>query len=137
MATPTAQSASQVITDSLLEINVIRPGQALTADQQDQAIRRLNQMMAMWEGDGIRLGYIPIGAVTEILTIPDASVLGVMASLSIHMAPAFGATVSQELIAKAERGMAVIDKLTCAEVLATTELQPSAALGTSFNIAMG
>jgi hypothetical protein len=68
MATPTAQAASQVIADALLAINVIRDNETPSASMQNQAIRRLNQMMALWEGEGRHLGYIPIGTVTDVLT---------------------------------------------------------------------
>lgn len=137
MATPTAQPASQVITDALVALNVIRAGQTPTADQQDQVIRRLNQMMAAWEADGKRLGYIPIGTVTDTLTVPDGALLGIMTHLAIHIAPSFGATISAELAAMAERGMLIIDKLTVQEILASTELQPSAHGGGSFSIESG
>ena len=105
MPTPTAQTAAQLIADSYLAINVIRPNQTPTADQQSQAIRRLNQMMATWETEGKRLGFIPIGVATDTLTVPDGAILGMMSHLAIHLAPSMGATVSQELIAVAERGM--------------------------------
>lgn len=126
MATPTATTAAQLISDALLNINVIREGQVPTADQYARAITRFNQMMAAWEAGGIRLGYLPIGTPTDVLTVPDGALLGIMTHLAIHCASAFGATVSQELIAMAERGMAVIEKLTSQEVLASTELQPAA-----------
>lgn len=137
MATPTAQTAAQLIADSLLQINVIRVGQTPTADQHSQCIRRLNQMMAAWYAAGIRLGYIPVGTATDTLTVDDGAILGIMTHLAIHIASSFGATVSQELIAMAERGMAVIEKLTAQEILASTELQPSADTSGGFNMQTG
>lgn len=134
MATATAQAASQVIADSLLAINVIREGQTPSAEQQAQMIRRLNQMMALWEAEGRSLGYIPVGTVTDVLTVPDGSLVGIYSSLAIFAAPSFGATVSQELIAINERGMAIIDKITAKEVLAELDLQMPADRGHGFNI---
>lgn len=134
MATPTAQTASQVIKDSLLALNVIRASQNPTADQQALCIRRLNQMMAGWEADGKRLGYIPVGTATDVLTVPDAAILGIVTHLAIYVAPYFGASVSAELAAAADKGMELIDKITCTEVQAATELQPSVNYGSAYNI---
>lgn len=134
MATPTAQTGSQVIADTLLAINVIRAGQTPSAEQQAQGIRRLNQMMAMWEGEGKSIGYIPIGTVTDTLTVPDAAILGIVNNLAILWAPFFGASVTQEIVALAERGMAVIDKLASQEIIASTELQPAADFSGPYNI---
>lgn len=100
-----------------MALNVIRSGQTPSAEDQAQCIRRLNQMMALWEADGRALGYVPVGTVTTTLTVPDGSILGIWTSLAINVAPLFGANVSPELIALNERGMSVIDKLCAQQVL--------------------
>lgn len=137
MSTPTAQAASQVIADALLAINVIRDGETPSAAQQAQAIRRLNQMMALWEADGRNIGYIPVGTVTDVLTVPDAAILGIVNNLAIHMAPSFGATASVEIAALAMMGMSIIDKITAQEVLADLDLQAPADWPGSFNVNTG
>ena len=137
MATPTAQAASQVIADALLAIGIIRDGETPSAALQAQGIRRLNQMMALWEAEGRNLGYIPVGTVTDILTVPDAAILGIVNNLAIHMAPSFSVTASAEIVALAMMGMATIDKITAQEVIPETDLQPSVAIGSTFNISTG
>lgn len=137
MATPTSQAASQVITDALLAIGVIRDGETPSAALQQQAIRRLNQMMALWEGEGRHLGYIPVGTVTDVLTVPDAAILGIVNNLAIHMAPHFGATVPAEIVALATMGLATIDKITAQEVLADLDLQRPADWPGAFSINTG
>jgi hypothetical protein len=137
VATPTAQAASQVIADALLSINVIRDGETPSAAQQAQGIRRLNQMMALWEGEGRNIGYIPVGTVTDVLTVPDAAILGIVNNLAIHMAPSFGATVPIEIAALAMMGLATIDKLTAKEVIMDMDLQRSADRQNSFNVNTG
>jgi len=133
MATPTAQAASQVITDALVALNVIREGQTPSAEQQAQAIRRLNQMMALWEVEGRPLGYIPVGTVTDVMTVPDGSLMGIWTSLAILLAPLFGATVSAELIEMNRQGMAAVDKITAQEVLMQLDVPSPSDFG-SYNI---
>jgi hypothetical protein len=137
VATPTAQAASQVIADALLAINVIRDGETPSAAQQAQAIRRLNQMMALWEGEGRNIGYIPVGTVTDVLTVPDAAILGIVNNLAIHMAPSFGASVPAEIVALAQMGLATIDKITAKEVIMDMDLQRSAEWPGAFSIDAG
>jgi hypothetical protein len=134
MSTPTAQSASQVIADALVAINVIRDGQTPSAEMQAQAIRRLNQLMAVWEAEGRNLGYIPVGTATAILTVPDAAIMGIYSSLAILLAPSFGASVSQELVVINDRGMAIIDKITAKDVRAQLDLHQSADRCAAYNI---
>ncbi|HEY4689750.1 MAG TPA: hypothetical protein VIK33_10590 [Anaerolineae bacterium] len=136
MATPTAQTASQIITDALVSLNVIREGQTPSAEQQAQAIRRMNQMMALWEADGRALGYIPIGTVTDVLTVPDGALMGIWTSLAILMAPLYGATVSAELAEMNRQGMAVVDKITAKEVLMELDV-PTPSGREVFNIESG
>lgn len=115
MTTPTAISASQLITDALRLINVIRETETPSAEQQAQCIRSLNEMMALWEADGKQLGYIPVGTATDTLTVPDGAIMGMKYGLAIVAAPFFGASVSQEVVASAGIGMRVIDKITAKE----------------------
>jgi hypothetical protein len=137
LATPTAQAASQIIADALLAINVIRDGETPSAAMQAQGIRRLNQMMSLWEGEGKNLGYIPVGTVTDVLTVPDAAILGIVNNLAIHMAPSFGATVPAEIVALATMGLSTIDKITAKEVIMDMDLQLPADWPGTFNINTG
>lgn len=137
MATPTAQTAAQVIQDALLAIKIIREGQTPTADMQAQAIRRLNQMMALWAAEGRDIGYVPVGTVTDTLTVPDAAILGIYSTLAIMLAPAYGASVSEELYAMSRMGMETIDKITVKEVRMDMDVpMPSDDLG-PFSISTG
>lgn len=134
MATPTAQTASQVITDALVGVNVIRAGETPSAADQAFCIRRLNQMMALWESEGRNLGYIPVGTVTDVLTVPDAAILGIVNNLAIHIAPSYGATVPAEIVALAMMGLQTIDKITAREVIMDMDLQPTADAPVAYNV---
>ncbi len=137
MSTPTAQPASQVIADALLELNVIRAGQTPNASQQAIMIRKLNEMMAQWEIEGRHLGYKPVGTVTEVLTVPDGAIVGIRANLAVHAASSFGASVSAELAVAADTGLETIRKICAQEIPIETDLQSSTDTGSGFNILTG
>jgi P22 tail accessory factor. len=82
----------------------------LSADQLDQALTRLDLMMAEWGGRGIRLGYPLATSPSDIdamvdAGIPDWARMAVITNLAIQLAPSFGKTVSRETSISATRGM--------------------------------
>lgn len=74
----------------------------LSAEQLQSALRRLDAMMATWNGRGIRLGY-PLPAspsdsdLDEATDVPDSANEAVYANLAIRVAPSIGKTAGQEL----------------------------------------
>ena len=71
----------------------------LSSDEMRSGLRRLDAMMAEWNGSGIRLGY-PLVSSPEnsVLTaetgVPDSANEAIITNLAIRLAPQFGKTVS-------------------------------------------
>ena len=81
----------------------------LTPEQQQDALRRLDTMMATWNGQGIRLGYpLPSspGAsdLDEMTNVPDSAYETVYQNLAIRIAPGFGKVPSPDTKASAKAG---------------------------------
>ena len=82
----------------------------LPAEQLQLALRRLDAMMADWNGYGLRLGYAIPGSVeggdldTEA-GVPDRAWEAIVTNLAIRLAPSFGKQVAPETKASAERGL--------------------------------
>ena len=81
----------------------------LQSDDLQAAMRRLDAMMAEWNGKGIRLGYPVPGspensALTEETQVPDYANEAIITNLAIRMAPSRGKTVSPETKAVAKQG---------------------------------
>ena len=91
-----------VIEDALRDINVIAEIDSASAEQGEFCLRRLNQMMEVWKENSKDIGYFAQTSTTDTIPIPDWAELGVTATLAIAIAPTYGATVSQELIAIAQ-----------------------------------
>lgn len=111
MATPTAIAASQLITDALRLINVLMETETASAEQQAQGIRALNEMLAQWQAEGLNLNYIPVGTVTNTLTVPDGAVKGIKYNLAVDLAGYYGATIPAEVAKGATDGKATIEKI--------------------------
>lgn len=82
-------------------------------DEQTSALRRLDSMMAMWNGKGIRLGYpIPSSADNSTLdqdsNVPDWANEAVFLNLAIRLCGGFGKLPPAATMATAKEAYAVV-----------------------------
>lgn len=81
----------------------------LQPEQLESARRRLDAMMADWNGKGIRLGYpIPSspqdGGIDDQTNVPDSAYEAIICNLGIRLAPSYGKQVMNETKATAKNG---------------------------------
>ena len=82
----------------------------LDLDVLQRAARRLDAMMAEWNGRGIRLGYpIPAspddGDLDDLATVPDWANEAIILNLAVRLSPGHGKTVSPQTLAAARRAL--------------------------------
>lgn len=75
-------------------------------EQLESAMRRLDSMMAEWNGRGIRLGYpIPgspeFSSLDEPSNVPDSANEAIITNLAIKLAPSYGKQVSAQTMSAA------------------------------------
>jgi len=73
----------------------------ISPEELNRAMRRLDSMMAEWNGKGIRLGYPIPGSpqdsdLDEPSGVPDSANEAIVSNLAIRTAPTYGKTVSPE-----------------------------------------
>jgi hypothetical protein len=81
----------------------------LQPEQLESARKRLDAMIADWNGKGIRLGYpIPSspqdGSIDEETNVPDSAYEAIICSLGIRLAPSYGKQVMPMTMATAKQG---------------------------------
>ena len=106
-------SKRQFITAALEEIGLASYVFDMQPEQLDTARRRLDAMMADWNGKGIRLGYpIPSspqdGDLDEETNVPDSAYEAIICSLGIRLAPSYGKTVMAETKVVAKQGYDIL-----------------------------
>jgi hypothetical protein len=106
-------SKRQFITAALEEIGLASYVFDMQPEQIDTARRRLDAMMADWNGKGIRLGYpIPSspqdGDLDEETNVPDSAYEAIICSLGIRLAPSYGKTVMAETKVVAKQGYDIL-----------------------------
>jgi hypothetical protein len=88
-------------------------------EQQQSALRRLEAMMASWNGQGIRIGYaLATPANTDWdqdSGVPEEANLAIFTNLAILIAPTVGKTVKAETVKTANAGYrALLSKVAAA-----------------------
>ena len=103
-------SKRQLIEEAYGEIGMASYVFDLDVDVLQRALRRLDSMMAEWNGRGIRLGY-PLPAspddsdLDELAQVPDWTNEAVILNLAVRLAPGHGKTVSPQTLAAARRAL--------------------------------
>jgi hypothetical protein len=91
----------QLIEGAFTEIGMASFVFDMEPEDLQSALRKLDSMMAMWNGRGIRLSYpVPLSPTSSSLeedsNLPDWSVAAVIANLGIQIAPSYGKVVAAE-----------------------------------------
>ena len=103
----------QFIEDAFEEIGMGADQYDLQPSMLQGAMRRLNRMMAEWNGKGVRLGYpIPSNAnggdLDDETDVPDSAWEAIVTSLAIRIAPSYGKQVSPDTKAAAKRAYSTV-----------------------------
>jgi hypothetical protein len=103
----------QYIVQAFEEIGLPSYVYDLQPEQLQSAARRLDAMMANWNGKGIRIGY-PIATNPEDIdldtetSVPDSANQAIITNLAIQLGPAFGKVILPETKRAAKDGYDVL-----------------------------
>lgn len=92
----------QLIEEAFDTIGIATHSFPMQPEQYASALKKLDSMMATWNGEGIRLGY-PLYSdqndsdIDELSNIPDWSYEAVYQNLALRIAPSFGKVVMPDL----------------------------------------
>ena len=94
-------SKRQFVTAAFEELGLASYVFDLSSEQLESALRRLDTMMADWNGMGIRLSYPIPGSpensdIDAESTVPDSVNEAIIANLAVRLAPSLGKTVQPE-----------------------------------------
>lgn len=97
-------TANDIITRALTRLGVRASETSLQADEIQDGLDLLNDMLSNWE-QVYSLGFSPVQGITDEVRIPRFANSAVIDSLAIMMAPEYSRPVSPALVAAAEMAM--------------------------------
>lgn len=85
----------------------------LAADELAASLKRLDNMMATWNANGLRLGYpLPdtpsASNIDDNTNVPDRANEAIVTNLAVKLAPMYGKTVSQDTKVSASQAYRVV-----------------------------
>jgi hypothetical protein len=132
----------ELITRALLKLGVINESETPSAEQGQDALKELNQMLEEWDEAGIRLGWCEQTDISNTAPLPPYAERGVTLRLALALAPSYGgaASVTPALIADAEESYHKLHRKAMLKLLKESDSRnmPQAEGGVSgFNILTG
>ena len=91
-----------LVTDVLRQLVVISEIETPSAEQGQDAVTKLNDLMADLAEDGISRGFNPKGTTAEDLALPDGDKSGIKAMLGVRLCESYGLPVPPVMGALAE-----------------------------------
>ena len=104
-------TAGDIIQTALKRVLVQASDAPLEPDEYQDALDSLNDLMAAYEADGIRLGYTPVDNVEDEVTVPPGARRGIIANLAIEISADYGGNITAALSRQASEGMQTLRKL--------------------------
>lgn len=106
-------SKRQFVTAALEEIGLASYVFDMQPEDLQSALRRLDTMIANWNGKGIRIGYPIPGSpqfsdLDEPSDVPDSANEAIITNLAMRLAPSYGKQVMPETKATARDGYATL-----------------------------
>ena len=95
---------NEVVIDALEDLIVQAEEADIPQSEAKAAIRYLNDMMFMWDAQGIALGFTEVSNMADVLTVPPGAIFGIKKNLAIKLAPKYFVTPGPDLIADAKEG---------------------------------
>lgn len=116
----------QLLDQMFEEIGIAGYAFNLTPDEQMSALRRLDSLMAQWDGKGIRIGYALPSSMQasdpdQDSGIPDTAIAAVVLNGAVRLAPMYGKTLQLETIREAK--VAYLDLLSRSMTTPQVQLQ--------------
>jgi hypothetical protein len=95
-------NARDLITRSMRRINVLARGEVATAEEAEDGLVTLNELLHSWETDGIHIGHTDLALDSEI-ELPDSHIRGLRLLLAMELASEFEKVIDNVTIAQADR----------------------------------
>jgi hypothetical protein len=103
-------TASELIASVLRRLSIVGDFDAPTAEQVEQHIETLNDLMSQWEGEGVDVGYSTIESGTETVYAERWAQRAIKTALAVEISQHYDKPVTPELAAEYAEALRVVRK---------------------------
>jgi len=97
-------TGKDIIEGALKLLGVRAAETPIQPNEVQDGLESLNDMLSMWEEDGVYTGFSPLGDADDTVYFPRFAIGGIKANLAVFLAPEYNKTVTQELFDRAKSG---------------------------------
>jgi hypothetical protein len=94
--------ARDLITRSMRRINIVARGEVATAEEAEDGLITLNELLHSWETDGIHIGHTDLTLDSDV-ELPDSHIRGLRLLLAMELASEYEKPIDGVTIAQADR----------------------------------
>lgn len=91
-----SKTARTLVTEVMQDLGVVRDDEALSAAQGNFGLRRLNDMLAGFESEGIHYAHTDLASLDSVVNLPDGQLRNVNLMLQRELAGAYGAPLTDD-----------------------------------------
>ena len=97
-------TARDLITQSLRTLGVLHSGETPSAEEANDGLTSLNQMLNSWLYDGIDMEFTTLTSLNDTIPYPDDQIGPIRYNLAVTMSPDYGVPVTPAMAALAQQG---------------------------------
>ena len=97
-------TARTLITRSLRTLGVLHSGETPSAEEANDALDSLNEMLGAWIHDGLDIEFVTIASLNTVIPYPPDHESAFRYNLAVQMAPDYGIAVTPVIAAMAQQG---------------------------------
>lgn len=91
-----SKTARTLITEVMQDLGVVRDEESMSAAQGNYGLRKLNDMLAGFESEGIHYAHTDLSSLDSVVNVPDGQLRNVNLMLQRELATAYGAPMSDD-----------------------------------------
>jgi len=111
-------ATARAIVEGALRLSGIRPAESpIEANEAQDGLESLNDMLAEWDLEGIHLGFEPVEDLDDELYVPRGTEGGIKANLAIYINPEYERALNPTLMTRAITGKRIARALRFLEPL--------------------
>ncbi len=91
-----SKTARTLITEVMQDISIVRDDEALSAAQGNYGLRKLNDMLAGFESEGIHYAHTDLSSLDSVVNLPDGMLRNVNLMLQGELSRAYGVQMTDD-----------------------------------------